>query len=251
MFLFLCGNKSRSFTSFYMSHKILTKDMANFLKAKVNTSRSPQRDFFLFWQSRPHILCVQCKDMYSWALQVWFQPTDSVSCLPLPMLSGIKAEMSQNSPSLLPHKITSVYQLHVNPSGLSFIFRGSDSCVENPVLCTEREMERRSQIGVTSLCFIHRTYVAVVFRDRFREQSTPISSSSITICWFGDWRMVGWSSGRERGGVFRLQACLRGTLTRQSHQTASSGYRMTPNTHRRPCSHSGHFPLISHSGWGA
>lgn len=122
VFSFLCENKSRSFTSFYMSHKILTKEVTYFLKAKVNTSCSPQHDFSLFWQSRPHVLCVQCKDMYSWALQVWFQPTDSVSCLPLPMLSGIKAEMSQNSPSLLPHKIISVYQLHVNPSGPSFLF---------------------------------------------------------------------------------------------------------------------------------
>ena len=59
----------------------------NFLTAEVNTHCSPQHDFFLFWQTRPHVLWVQCKDMYSWALQLWFQPTDFVSCLPLPIFA--------------------------------------------------------------------------------------------------------------------------------------------------------------------
>lgn len=56
----------------------------------------------------------------------------------------------------------------------------------------------------------------------FRELSVPISSLHFTICWFGGWRMVRCSLGSAAG----LQACLRGTWTRQSHQPPP---RLPPN----------------------
>lgn len=56
----------------------------------------------------------------------------------------------------------------------------------------------------------------------FRELSVPISSLHFTICWFGGCRMVRCSLGSVAG----LQACLRGTWTRQSHQPPP---RLPPN----------------------
>lgn len=175
------------------------KDVANFLKAKVNTSRSPQHNFSLFCQSGPHVLCVQCKDMYSWALQVWCQPTDSVSCLPLPMLSGIKAEMSQNSPSLLPHKITSVYQLHVNPSGPSFLFFEAVIHVWKTPCCVRKEKCNAEGVKQESHPYdLFIVLTSLLFSENILESSPrqsvlrPSPSAGL---------VVGWSPGREQGGA--------------------------------------------------
>lgn len=156
------------------------------------------------------------------------------SCLSLsPMMSSMKAAMPQNSLSLSPQKISSVYLLHVNPASLSFICR-----LWFMYFYKEKKMAtQRSQIGVTALCFIHCwctvafSLISPLFSESIFESSqcqsilSPSPSAGLVV---GGWLDVPQGAGVLSG----LQACLRATLTRQSHQTASSGYCATPNTHQ-------------------
>lgn len=78
-------------------------------------------------------------------------------------------------------------------------------------------MPSRSRSSMFYSLFVHSCVFLL-----FRELSVPISSLHFTICWFGGWRMVRCSLGSAAG----LQACLRGTWTRQSHQPPP---RLPPN----------------------
>lgn len=63
-----------------------------------------------------------CRFDSSWQMLLYFSLCPSFLSHS-PMLSSIKAWVSENILSLLLHKISSVYALHVNPSSLSFICR--------------------------------------------------------------------------------------------------------------------------------
>lgn len=75
--------------------------------------------------------------------------------------------------------------------------------------------------------------ILLLFSENILESSpcqsvpTPSPSAGLVI--------GGWSDGPQRTeALLGFQACLWGTLSRQSHQTASSGYCMTHNSHHGP-----------------
>lgn len=157
-------------------------------------------------------------------------------CHSNPMLSSIKVRRLKIGfffSFFLSTEIGSVSLLHVNPFSLCatwmlwfilkifyFFFR----------IGKKKIFAQRSQIGVTAPCFIHASSSVSVFLLvwlLFSENTPmPISFPSSTICHRCDWRTVRWSSG-SRGASAGLQACLGGSLTRQ---TPSSGHCLTHNT---------------------
>lgn len=82
-------------------------------------------------------------------------------------------------------------------------------------------------------CMAMFSLIWLLFSENIFESSpcqsvfSPSPSAGLVI---GGWSAVPQGAGALSG----LQACLWGTLTRQNHQTASSGYCMTHNTHHGP-----------------
>lgn len=193
----------------------------------------------MFWQSKPRVFCVHeflGFFRFDTNSKTLFHISRCPSSLLLPLLlSSIKAEVSHNRQFLLSHKIISVYLLHVNLPNLPWLlyWRACHSFLFLFFFFNRKNVNRKESNRSRSPMFYSLlllglavfSLISLVFIDHFSREFISISAPPSAGLVIG-----GWSYGPQGAGtLLGLWGCLRGTLTRQSLQTVSSGYGVTHN----------------------